>query len=170
MNFIKGGSSSKSTKASKAAKEEEEKVENPITTIKAFKEELFAAEEMAENAEQVVSTAEAVAEDESAAVPVDTTKENNAKKLFFGAAIVGIAAKMIADKAGKSKKKAVPQAPLFTTRCYGGGLSQKTGMPLVCVRIPKKIGIQFKNKELKLDLPSLYLKKAEKAAAKVVKK
>ena len=76
MNFIKGGSSSKSTKASKAAKEEEEKVENPITTIKAFKEELFAAEEMAENAEQVVSTAEAVAEDESAAVPVDTTKEN----------------------------------------------------------------------------------------------
>jgi hypothetical protein len=43
-------------------------------------------------------------------------------------------------------------------------------MPLVCVRIPKKIGIQFKNKELKLDLPSLYLKKAEKGVAKVVKK
>ena len=140
-------------------------METPLQTIKALKEELLAAEAMTENVEPV-TTAEAPAEEtlnEGTAVPVET-KENNAKKLAFGVAIVGIAAKMLADKAGQKKKKVVPQAPLFTTRCYGGGVSQKTGLPLVCVRIPKKIGFQFKNKELKLDLPSLYLKKVERGA------
>ena len=87
--------------------------------------------------------AEPAAEEEKEEEPVQKTQsKENAKKILFAASVIGVAAKVLAGKGkGLGRKKAtVPAEPEFTTYCYGEGVAKKTGLPLVCFRLPKKIG------------------------------
>ena len=148
VRFVKGKSSSKTTKKAKAAKKElEEKVPASPRRVSFQMPEPAKTEEEAP-AEEVPAVSTTAVE----------KKEVDMKKIIFAAAVLGIAAKVLADKAGK-KKVVVPAAPEYTTKCTSEALAKKTGVPQVCFRIPKKIVFQFKNKELKMDLPSLFFKK-----------
>ncbi|UPQ98557.1 hypothetical protein HOP50_02g18630 [Chloropicon primus] len=160
VKFLKGSST---TKKGQEAKETLDKT----VEVKSLDSKMTLDQAVAASPVKVVEPAPVVEEvatvEETATIAPLEKKEVDKKKLLFATAILGIATKIILDKASQGQKKkvvVVPAVPEYKTYCLGKEENaKKKGLPLVCLRVPKKMVFQFKNKELKMDLPSLFFKK-----------
>jgi len=86
---------------------------------------------------KVETTSEEV--DQKVEAPVQKSDVDK-KKLLFAASVLAVAAKLLIDKAAK-KKVVAPPAPEYDIKCLPlQGVAKKTGIPLMCFKIPKKMG------------------------------
>ncbi|WZN59561.1 hypothetical protein HKI87_02g10870 [Chloropicon roscoffensis] len=159
VKFLKGSSSSST---STSTKEEKPKKKEKSVSFKMDEGQVATLGASAVEAVEAAIAPVAAADEASATETVKKVekREVDKKKLIFAATVIGMACKLIVDKAAEAKKKAaIPPPPQYTTFCSSEGAAKKLGLPQVCFRVPKKFVFQFKNKELKMDLPSLYFKK-----------
>ena len=140
VKFLKGSSSSST---STSTKEEKPQKKEKSVSFKMDEGQVATLGASAVEAVEAVIAPVAAADEASATETVKKVekREVDKKKLIFAATVIGMACKLIVDKAAEAKKKAaIPPPPQYTTFCSSEGAAKKLGLPQVCFRVPKKFG------------------------------
>ena len=140
VKFLKGSSSSST---STSTKEEKPKKKEKSVSFKMDEGQVATLGASAVEAVEAAIAPVAAADEASATETVKKVekREVDKKKLVFAATVIGMACKLIVDKAAEAKKKAaIPPPPQYTTFCSSEGAAKKLGLPQVCFRVPKKFG------------------------------
>ena len=140
VKFLKGSSSSST---STSTKEEKPQKKEKSVSFKMDEGQVATLGASAVEAVEAAIAPVAAADEASATETVKKVekREVDKKKLIFAATVIGMACKLIVDKAAEAKKKAaIPPPPQYTTFCSSEGAAKKLGLPQVCFRVPKKFG------------------------------